>query len=163
METQGTVAEPSSLLFKGAELNKLAGTFSYVFTDHVSSHCSPTSVRCLKDGVHLMSSQITLCFPVFVQCVALGLIDSTLCKSCSGDRIIDFLIVLFIFFITVVSECSSLQNPSASQTLIYLYNAPGRKGLFLALSMYRGDGSGHRLKSEAFSNLEILIRSTWDQ
>lgn len=108
METQGTVAEPSSLLFKGAELNKLAGTFSYVFTDRASSHCSPVSVRCLKDGVRLMSSQITLCFPVFVQCVALGLIDNTLCKSCSGDRIIDFLIVLFIFFIMVVSECSSL-------------------------------------------------------
>lgn len=55
----------------------------------------PTSVRCLKDGAHLVISQITLCFPVFVQCVALGLIDNTLFKSCSEDGIIDFLIVFF--------------------------------------------------------------------
>lgn len=154
--------EPSPLLFKGAELNKLAGAFSYVFTDHVFSHYSLTSVRCLKDGVHLTSSQITLCFPVFVQCMALGLIDNTLCKSCSGDRIIDFLIVLFFFFLIMVVYVSTRHyRTQVLHKHFYLYNAPGRKGLFLALTLYRRDGSGHRLKSETFSNFEILIKSTW--
>lgn len=77
---------------------QLASAFSYVFSGYIFSHQSPTSVRCLKDGAHLMSSQITLCFPVFVQCVALGLIDNTLFKSCSEDGIIDFLIVFSFFF-----------------------------------------------------------------
>lgn len=62
---------------------------------YIFSRQSPASVRCSKDGAHLMSSQITLCFPVFVQCVALGLIDNTLFKPCSEDRIIDFLVVFF--------------------------------------------------------------------
>lgn len=57
------------------------------------------------DNAALMNSYLIFCFLLGVQCVALGLIYCILCKPCSEDRIISFLVGFSTMLITKASEC----------------------------------------------------------
>lgn len=57
------------------------------------------------DNAALMNSYLIFFFLLSVQCVALGLIYCILCKPCSEDRIISFLVGFSMMLITTASEC----------------------------------------------------------
>lgn len=80
--------------------------FIIVFSDMIT-YCFPPGLLPYSvhrmDDAHLLSSYSNILFYLIVQCIALGLIESTLSKPCSEDRILNFLTGFSVALVSIVS------------------------------------------------------------